>query len=94
METCCRWFSLLVMQTPISSPSHTWQVPLYVFADAPLPNLYLFALIAWAETESRYFGSFSSALQLFYLTSEPSSQGAVTAQLHDLTVTEALSRIR
>lgn len=63
------------MQAPISSPSHTRCMPLCVFADAPLPDLYLFALIAWAETESRYFGSFSSALQLFYLASEPSALG-------------------
>lgn len=82
------------MPAPVSSPSHTWHVPLCVFADAPLPDLCLFALIAWAETESRYFGSFSSALQLFYLASEPSSQGTLMAQLHDLTVTEALSGIR
>lgn len=39
-------------------------VSLCVFADAPLPDLYLFALIAWAETESRYFGSCSLAAQL------------------------------
>lgn len=69
---------------PVPAPSHTWHVPLCVFADALLSHFYLFASTAWAESESRDFGSFSSALQLFYLIPEPSSQGAGMVQPRDL----------
>lgn len=68
---------------PARAPSHAWHVPPCVFADAPFSHLYLFASTAWAETESRDFGSSSSALQLFYLIPEPSSQGAGMLQPRD-----------